>query len=95
MKKSSQVNSNVDDAIRWKLDRINDGQSPRVIDLFAGCGGLSLGTHLAGCTVVGAVEFDPAASRSHALNFHAEAGSDEMEFHAQSRDITHVGLGWD
>jgi DNA (cytosine-5)-methyltransferase 1 len=75
-------------ALRWKLDRLKDGKSPRVIDLFAGCGGISVGTQLAGCKLVGAVEFDAAAARSHALNFHAAAGPEGMEVHARARDIT-------
>ncbi len=70
--------------MRWKLDRLKDGQPPRVVDLFAGCGGLSLGTHLAGCQQVGALEFDPPAARSYAQNFHSKA----VDRHARVRDIT-------
>lgn len=52
-----------------KLDRIRAGQPIRTLDLFAGCGGLSLGFHAAGFEVSAAVEFDPLAARSHAHNF--------------------------
>jgi DNA (cytosine-5)-methyltransferase 1 len=77
-----------ENAIRWKLDRIRAGDKPRVIDLFAGCGGISLGAQLAGCEMLGAVEFDPPAARSHALNFHSGDGPDAMGAHAKARDIT-------
>lgn len=42
---------------------------PRVVDLFAGCGGLSLGAARAGFEVVGAIDFDSRALATHALNF--------------------------
>lgn len=41
----------------------------RVISLFAGCGGSSLGYKLAGCTVLAAVERDKNASAVYRLNF--------------------------
>ena len=43
--------------------------SPVLVDLFAGCGGLSLGFHRAGYTVAVAVEADPAAADTYARNF--------------------------
>lgn len=58
-------------AILKKLARLRKGGQPRVLDLFAGCGGLSLGFQSAGFAVRAAVEFDPEAARSHGLNFHA------------------------
>lgn len=42
---------------------------PKVIDLFAGAGGLSLGAFRAGFDVVSAVELDPHAIHSHKTNF--------------------------
>ena len=69
--------------LRQKIARIAAGGRPRVLDLFAGCGGLSLGFHAAGFQIVGAVEVDPDAAASHALNFHR--GDRE---HAKARDIT-------
>ena len=53
-----------------KLNRIRSGYAPRVLDLFAGCGGLSLGFKSAGFEIAGAVELDPIAAISHALNFY-------------------------
>ena len=70
--------------IAAKIKRLRDGNSIRTLDLFAGCGGLSLGFHAAGFTVSAAIELDPIATRSHARNFfHDETGP-----HAQPQDIT-------
>ena len=41
---------------------------PKVIDLFAGPGGLSLGLTLSGFEVVGAVEWDPDAGATYRHN---------------------------
>lgn len=71
------------DVLLRKLARLQAGGKPRVLDLFAGCGGLSLGFEAAGFEIRGAVEFDPDAAKSHGLNFHA--GS---EAHSQAIDIT-------
>jgi DNA (cytosine-5)-methyltransferase 1 len=70
-------------AIKAKLDRVRAGQSVRTLDLFAGCGGLSLGFHAAGFVVAAAVEIDPTAARSHARNFFG----DEHGVHGEPRDI--------
>ena len=69
-----------------RFERLQRGESPRVLDLFSGCGGFSLGFQRAGCTILGGVEVDPDAARSHALNFHA----DDLRFEvfARARDIT-------
>ena len=57
------------------LRRLASGEPPRVLDLFAGAGGLSLGFQRAGFRIDGAVEIDPLAARTHARNFHpGEAG---------------------
>lgn len=68
------------DALRRKQRR------PRVLDLFAGCGGFSLGFQRAGCSIVGGVELDEEAARSHAQNFFR--GDDKLvELHGQAHDI--------
>lgn len=69
---------------RQKLQRIRAGSKPpRVLDLFSGCGGLSLGFKRAGFDIVGAVEFDPHAAESHGQNFHPGDSR-----HSIARDIT-------
>lgn len=73
-----------------KLRRIRRGGKPRTLDLFAGCGGLSLGFHAAGFRIIGAVESDPLAAESHAINFHATGSAAVRAVHAAPKDITEV-----
>ncbi len=73
----------VDDAILRKIERLRGGAKPRVLDLFSGCGGLSLGFRTAGFEIAAAVEFDPDAAASHGANFHPGDSR-----HARARDIT-------
>ncbi len=77
-------------SIKRKIERIQAGEKPRVLDLFAGCGGITLGFHTAGYEIVGAVEFDRHASMSHARNFHHEVSDDLFEVHSRARDITNT-----
>jgi DNA (cytosine-5)-methyltransferase 1 len=65
------------------MARLRHGRAPRVLDLFAGCGGLSLGFKAAGFEIAGAVEWDTEAAASHGANFHPG----DMR-HSQPRDIT-------
>ena len=51
------------------LTRLARGEKPRVLDLFAGAGGLSLGFQRAGFRIDAAVEIDPLAALTHARNF--------------------------
>lgn len=74
---------NAEQAVLSKIARLRHGGVPRVLDLFAGCGGLSLGFQAAGFQVAAAVEFDPDAAASHGANFHP---GDPR--HAVARDIT-------
>ncbi len=72
-----------------KLERLKNGEKPRVLDLFAGCGGISLGFHKAGFKIVGAIEFDDHAAKTHALNFHKGIADEALySEHAKARDIT-------
>lgn len=71
-----------------KIQRINSGAKPRVLDLFSGCGGISLGFYSAGFEIVGAVEIDSAAAKSHALNFHRDNSPNLFDIHAEPKDIT-------
>lgn len=70
-------------AIQQKIQRLQTGARPRVLDLFSGCGGLSLGFHAAGYEIAASVEFDADAAHSHGLNFHKGEAR-----HSVARDIT-------
>lgn len=77
-----------------KIQRLESGASPRVLDLFAGCGGLSLGFQRAGFEISAGVEIDKHAARTHAENFHAALrGTPTFEAHALARDITTTDPG--
>ena len=71
------------ESVRQKIARLQAGAKPRVLDLFAGCGGLSLGFQAAGFEISAAVELDNDAARSHGTNFHPGEPR-----HAEARDIT-------
>lgn len=75
--------SNTLRSIHQKIARLQAGGTPRVLDLFAGCGGISLGFSAAGFSIGGAVEFDPDAAASHGRNFHNGNAN-----HSRARDIT-------
>lgn len=75
--------------VQAKLDRVRSGGPVRTLDLFAGCGGLSLGFHAVGFKLAAAVEFDPIAARSHALNFFGSVDGP----HAAAHDITTLNAG--
>ena len=78
----------IDHTILEKISRLQSGGKPRVIDLFAGCGGLSLGFHTTGFEVSAAIESNPIAAASHGANF-----SPGNIKHAVARDITSTTPG--
>ena len=65
----------MNDFVALKLDRLRRGGRPRVLDLFSGCGGMSLGFDRAGFTVLAGLDKDPEAASSHATNFHQGVGT--------------------
>ena len=73
------------DFIAIKLERIRQLKNIRLLDLFSGCGGLSLGFHKIGYEIVAAVEMDKDAINSHAANFHSD--HDVFKEHSKPRDI--------
>lgn len=82
--------------IRRKISRLLTGERPRVLDLFSGCGGLSLGFHAAGTEISAAVELDPDAARSHGVNFHPgdERYSCSRDIRTSPRELTYeLALG--
>ena len=79
----------VDKIISEKVLRLARNEPPRVLDLFAGCGGLSLGFHKAGFEIAAAVEMDELAALSHAQNFYKESNG-LFDVHKKARDITQI-----
>lgn len=73
-----------------KIKRLGGGHAPRLLDLFAGCGGISLGFEAAGFEIVGGVEIDPLAAESHARNFFQHHGEEAVKRHSAAVDITQV-----
>ena len=72
-----------------RLQRDVDAK-PRVLDLFAGCGGFSLGFKRAGFDILGGVEIDPHAALTHAINFHGLEYQNKIEPEPHTTDITQV-----
>lgn len=72
-------------AIARKYARLQQGKKPRILDLFSGCGGISLGFKAAGFEIAAAVENDVHAAKSHGMNFHP---GDQK--HWKARDLTRV-----
>jgi DNA (cytosine-5)-methyltransferase 1 len=71
--------------LRRKLSRIQAGGKPRVLDLFAGCGGLSLGFQSAGFEIRAAIESDSDAAASHGQNFYGGSSA-----HSKAQDIRRI-----
>jgi len=86
--RSNQASYNI--AVRWKLRRVRRAGRIRMLDLFAGCGGLSLGFHRAGFLPAGAVESDATAAGTYATNFFRTSPSEIRQLHAKPRDIMAV-----
>lgn len=74
--------------IAEKLHRIQQGQPPRYMDLFAGCGGISLGLLTAGFQPVASVEIDRYAAQSHGANFGPKSSGGDHPGHHVPRDVT-------
>jgi len=70
-----------------KLARLKAGHPPRLLDLFAGCGGLSLGFQRAGYQILGGVEKDPRAAWTYAANLHREEIGKRRKMLEECRDI--------
>ena len=73
--------------IKRKISRLRKGEPPRLMDLFAGCGGLTLGFVTAGFEPVASVEIDPFAAQSHGTNFGKFHKHGSTASHCQARDI--------
>ncbi len=86
---SSTRRAVADPALTRRLARLASGGKPRMLDLFSGAGGISLGFHKAGFDIVGALEIETLPALTHAMNFHG--GCRELTaLHARPRDMTRV-----
>ncbi len=74
--------------IRHKLLRLQQGAPIRYMDVFAGCGGISLGFLTAGFTPVASIENDPWAAKSHGANFGRRSAGGDHPAHHVPRDAT-------
>lgn len=74
--------------ITQKLRRIQSGTPPRYMDLFAGCGGISLGFLTAGFEPVASVEIDENAAKSHGANIGLRSIGGDQPGHHVARDVT-------
>ena len=81
--KAAPLRSIENEPVWAKIARLQQRGVPRVLDLFSGCGGLSLGFQRAGFAIVAGLDSDPQASASRARNFHAGCPR-----HALPQDLT-------
>lgn len=81
-------NGNGNNHFEKKLLRLQQMGKLRVVDLFSGCGGLSLGFQHAGYEILGGLECDAKAAKTHALNFFKDLSDKEFELHSSPVDIT-------
>lgn len=76
------------DSLHQRLARLRAGYPLQVVDLFSGCGGMSLGLQQAGFHILGGVEFNQHASKTYATNLFRGLPDAEIELHATPHDIT-------
>jgi len=82
------ADDDIDDALEVKLARIRAGLPLRVIDLFSGCGGMSLGLQRSQYTFLGGIENNPQAISTYARNIFKGTDQRTFELHSTPRDIT-------
>src|SRR5437660_1530291 len=82
------VNDDFQDELEGKLTRLRSGESLRVVDLFSGCGGMSLGLKRAHYTILGGVELNQIAISTYAKNLFKGLDQSTLEIHSTPHDIT-------
>lgn len=85
----TRTENNTLTTIAQKVKRLQSGAAPRVLDLFSGCGGMSLGFLRAGCQLIGGIEKDGAAVQSYLTNFHIDES--DISLYEDPIDITAAG----
>lgn len=84
---SSPANTQNMSVYSTKLRRIQEGHPIRSIDIFAGCGGISLGFLTAGFQPIASVEIDLHAAKSHGANFASKSKGGDHKGHHVARDV--------
>jgi len=82
------ANENFYSELEEKLAHLGTGEPLRVVDLFSGCGGMSLGLKRAQFSILGSIEFNQRAISTYAMNFFKDADKETLELHNTPRDIT-------
>ncbi len=82
------ADENTDLDLEDMLSRLWRGEALRVVDLFSGCGGMSLGLKRAGYTILGGVEINPNATSTYAANLFKGVDRNTFELHNTPHDIT-------
>lgn len=82
-----EATANNDALILEKLRLARQRGFFRTIDLFAGCGGMTLGFHRAGFRCVSAIELNENARASHELNFSGQSGEYDYAAFADIKKI--------
>jgi DNA (cytosine-5)-methyltransferase 1 len=82
------INEGFSDDLEEKLFRLKAGEPLRVLDLFSGCGGMSLGLKRAEYTILGGVEINQQAVTTYARNLFKGVDQKTFELHNTPRDIT-------
>lgn len=81
------INDSFNGRLEEKLARLRSGDPLRVIDLFSGCGGMSLGLKRSQATILGGVEINQQAVNTYARNLFKDAGEQTFELHKTPHDI--------
>ena len=82
------VDNPITENMKVRLARIYAGRPLQVVDLFSGCGGMSLGLKRAHYHVLGGVEINPQAIATYAKNLLRGVDEHELAIHSAPHDIT-------
>src|SRR6266567_4036097 len=82
------LNEGFNDELIEKLMRLRANEPLRVLDLFSGCGGMSLGLKRAEYAILGGVEINQQAVNTYARNLFKDVDEKTFEIHNTPRDIT-------
>lgn len=81
------INGDIGDGLKEKIARLRFEEPLRVVDLFSGCGGMSLGLKRAGYTLLGGVEINQQAINTYARNLFKDVDEQTLELHKTPHNI--------